>query len=42
MINAKDIKDRDFANDIIKKAEKIYTDTLKKEKDVIELIDSKM
>jgi len=41
-INAKDIKDRDFANEIIAKAEKIYLSTLKKEKDVIEFINSKM
>ncbi len=41
-INAKDIKDRAFADDIIAKAEKIYQSTLQKEKKVIEFIDSKM
>ncbi|RUA06595.1 MAG: glutamate formimidoyltransferase [Flavobacteriia bacterium] len=41
-INAKDIKDRVFADDILKKAEKIYKETHKKEKAVIELINSKM
>jgi len=41
-INAKDIKDRVFANEIIAKAEKIYQSTLQKEKKVIEFIDSKM
>ena len=41
-INAKDIKDRDFVDDIVEKAEKIYKETLEKERAVIELIDSKM
>lgn len=41
-INAKGIKDRAFANDIITKAEKIYQSTIRKEKEVIEFIDSKM
>ena len=41
-INAKDIKDRAFAEDILAKAEKIYQSALQKEKQVIELIDSKM
>ena len=41
-INAKDIKDRVFADEIIAKAEKIYQSTLLKEKNVIEFIDSKM
>ena len=41
-INAKDIKDRVFADEIIAKAEKIYQSTLLKEKNVFELIDSKM
>ncbi|MEN8187733.1 MAG: glutamate formimidoyltransferase, partial [Bacteroidota bacterium] len=41
-INAKDIKDRDFADEILAKAEKIYQATLQKEKEVIDYIDSKM
>jgi glutamate formiminotransferase/formiminotetrahydrofolate cyclodeaminase len=41
-INAKDIKDRDFANSILKKANIIYLNTLKIEKETIELIDTKM
>ena len=41
-INAKDIKDRVFADEIIAKAEKIYQSTIQKEKDVITFIDSKM
>jgi len=41
-INAKDIKDRNFSNEIIAKAEKIYQSTLQKENEVIALIDSKM
>ncbi len=41
-INAKDIKDRAFADDIIAKAEKIYQATLQNEKEVIAFIDSKM
>ncbi len=41
-INAKDIKDRDFADKILKKAEDIYLDTLKREQTVIDLINSKM
>ena len=41
-INAKDIKDRIFADEIIAKAEKIYQSTLQKENEVIALIDSKM
>ena len=41
-INAKDIKDRKFAESILGKAEKIYTSTIKIEKEVIALIDSKM
>ena len=41
-INAKDIKDRDFAEDILAKAEKIYQKTLKIETDTIAHIDSKM
>jgi len=41
-INAKDIKDRVFAEDIVAKAEKIYQSTLQKEKEVIEFIDSQM
>ncbi|MFK5879872.1 MAG: glutamate formimidoyltransferase [Flavobacteriaceae bacterium] len=41
-INAKDIKDRDYADDVIAKAEKIYQATLQIEKEVIAFIDSKM
>ena len=41
-INAKDIKDRDFANSILKKANIIYLNTIKIEKETIELIDTKM
>jgi len=41
-INAKDIKDRDFADKMISKAGKIYQSTLQKENKVIALIDSKM
>ncbi len=41
-INAKDIKDRDFATKILSKAEKIYQQTLKIENDTIAYINSKM
>ena len=41
-INAKDIKDRVFADDIISRAEKIYQATIKIETETMELIDSKM
>ncbi|MEN8123790.1 MAG: glutamate formimidoyltransferase [Bacteroidota bacterium] len=41
-INAKDIKDRKFAEDILAKAEEIYHSTIKKEKEVIKHIDNKM
>ncbi len=41
-INAKDIKDRDFAEDILAKVENIYQQTLKIETDTIVHIDSKM
>ena len=41
-INAKDIKDRVFADDMIAKAERIYQSANQKEKEVIALIDSKM
>jgi len=41
-INAKDIKDRDFAETIISKAEKIYLATIKIENDLVTYIDSKM
>lgn len=41
-INAKDIKDRVFAEDILARAGKIYEDTLKIEKETIALIDGKM
>ncbi len=41
-INAKDIKDRDFAEDILARAKKVYDKTLAIEKDVMDYIDSKM
>ncbi len=41
-INAKDIKDRDFAEKILAKAENIYQQTLKIENETIEYINSKM
>jgi len=41
-INAKDIKDRVFAEDILSKAEKIYQQTLRIEEETIAFIDSKM
>ena len=41
-INAKDIKDRKFADDILQKAEKIYKATIRIEKETIAYIDGKM
>ncbi len=41
-INAKDIKDREFADDILARAASIYQQTLQIEKETIALIDSKM
>ncbi|MBJ2173185.1 glutamate formimidoyltransferase [Aureibaculum sp. A20] len=41
-INAKDLKDRNFAKEIIAKADKIYNETLRVEKEVIEFVNSKM
>lgn len=41
-INVKDIKDRNFAEDILSRAESIYQQTLQIEKDTVEYIDSKM
>jgi glutamate formiminotransferase / formiminotetrahydrofolate cyclodeaminase len=41
-INAKDIKDRVFAEDIMKRAEDIYQKTVTVEKETIEFINSKM
>lgn len=41
-INAKDIKDELFAKNILKKADKIYKDTLKIEQEIIAFIDNKM
>ncbi len=41
-INAKDIMDRDYADDIIAKSEKIYQAMIQIEKNTIEFIDSKM
>jgi len=41
-INAKDIKDRKFAESVMKKAENIYQSTIKTEQDIIAFIDTKM
>ena len=41
-INAKDIKDRSFAEEILSQASEIYKKTLAAEKEMIALIDSKM
>ena len=41
-INAKDLKDREFAKEILANAESIYEDALKKEEAAITLINSKM
>lgn len=41
-INAKDIKDRAFAEAILSRAEEIYQKTIAIEKETIALIDSKM
>lgn len=41
-INAKDIKDRAFADDILKRAAAIYDATLKKEQAIIAIIDTKI
>lgn len=41
-INAKDIKDRTFAEDMVKKAEKIYKSTLLREQEILDFIDAKM
>ncbi len=41
-INAKDIKDKKFADDILQRAREIYTATIKAEKETIEYIDGKM
>jgi len=41
-INAKDIKDRKFAEDILAKAKIIYLETVQIEKEVIDYIDSEM
>ena len=41
-INAKDIKDRDFAENILSKAKNIYDATLAIEAETIAYIDSKM
>lgn len=41
-INAKDIKDRKFADDILQKAKKIYKAAIKIEQETIEYIDGKM
>ena len=41
-INAKDLKDRKYADKIIAKAEKIYSEALKIEKSVIDFVNSKM
>ena len=41
-INAKDIKDRKFAETVLKKAENIYQSTIKTEREIIAYIDGKM
>ena len=41
-INAKDIKDRVFADDILSRASEIYKNTIKIEEETIAIIDSKM
>lgn len=41
-INAKNIKDRSFAEDVIKRGEEIYQKTIKIEQETIDLINSKM
>ncbi len=41
-INAKDIKDRSFANTILSKAKKLYDRTVAKEKEIIAYIDDNM
>jgi len=41
-INAKDIKDRVFAEDILAKGEKIYQKAIAVEQEVMEYINSKM
>jgi glutamate formiminotransferase/formiminotetrahydrofolate cyclodeaminase len=41
-INAKDIKDRDFADDITKRAKKVFDKTIKIENEIIEFINSKI
>jgi glutamate formiminotransferase/formiminotetrahydrofolate cyclodeaminase len=41
-INAKDIKDRAFAESIVKKADKIYYSALALEKEIIDFVNSKM
>ncbi len=41
-INAQDIKDRSFADDILKKAKKIYENTLKIEEEMMVYVDGKM
>jgi len=41
-INAKDIKDRDFAANILAKAKNIYTKTIELEQEMISIIDSKI
>jgi len=41
-INAKDIKDRNFAENILKKSENIYQKTIQKENEIVAYIDSQM
>jgi len=41
-INAKDIKDRAYADEILKKAKTVYDKTIQIENDVMKIIDSKM
>ncbi len=41
-INAKDIKDRIFADEILAKAEKVYLSAIAKEKEILDYIDTKI
>ena len=41
-INSQDLNDKDFVNDILKKAEEIVKDTEKKEEEIIKIVEEKM
>jgi glutamate formiminotransferase/formiminotetrahydrofolate cyclodeaminase len=41
-INAKDIKDRKFADDILERAKNIYDRTLAQEKEAMDIVDAKI